>query len=158
MAASKTLSVKNTSGVGAFRLKDCSIPTLWCGDSDEPPEPTDPTMRYSRAGTRTECMKKGFGVGMYTERKKKLPSTSLQQIKYVGETYEKRFIDSGIEDIPQFVKQMRQATSEQIEALLTGVLINGKTKTLDQRAYNAVMVFLFQHGVSDLPACKRIAS
>lgn len=138
-----------------FRLKDCAIPTLWCGESDEPPEEKDPLTRYLRTGTRTECMKKGFGAGMYTERKKKLPSSSVQQIKYIGDTYEQRFKEAGIDSQIQLVKTLRELSRDEIADFLTPILTKGKS--LDQRAYNSVLVYLFQHGVSDLPVCKRIA-
>ena len=148
---SKRLPVKE---VKTFRLKDCAIPTLWCGESDEPPEEKDPLTRYLRTGTRTECMKKGFGAGMYTERKKNLPSSSVQQIKYIGETYAGRFQEAGIETSIQLVKAMRDMSGEEIEKFLRPILTKGKS--LDKRAYNSVLVYLFQHGVSDLPACDSI--
>jgi hypothetical protein len=44
------------------RTKQCN--KFYCGDSDILPE------GYYRLGTRSECLRKGFGTGMYKEREK----------------------------------------------------------------------------------------
>jgi len=78
-----------------FDLSECAIPTVWCGRGNPPKRRAGDDKYYYKTGDRYECMQKGFGAGMHTERKKNLPENSLQQIKYVGDVYEKKFKGAG---------------------------------------------------------------
>ena len=135
-----------------FRLEACAVPTFWCGDGPRPVS-TDPLVKYTRSGTRHECLQKGFGAGMHTEKKKTLPTNSLQQIKYIGPKYEKNFKKAGIRDLPGLRAEMSGRTTSDIERMLKKITAKAGG-SVDVRAYNAVLVYLYQHGIGTLPACK----
>jgi len=139
-----------------FKLSDCAIPQLWCGESATPPKKNDPLSKYYKTGSRYECLKKGIGAGTHIERNKSLPVKSLQQIKYVGETHESNFKKVGIKDTTALVREMKTKTSTEIESILKRVLAKSNGP-LDQRAYNSVIVYLYQHGNGGVPACKKIS-
>lgn len=136
-----------------FKESDCIIPELWCGDG---PIPNKKGKRYLRAGTRSECVKKGFGAGMFSEKAKELKENSLCQIKYVGETYEKKFSKKGIKTTDDLLRKMETNTRVQIEKILKGIFKRGGNAGLDQRAYNSTLMYLYNHGVGHLPACSKI--
>ena len=137
----------------SFRPSDCAIPQLWCGEGKMPKNTNE--VRYLRAGTPHECMKKGFGAGMYSEKAKRLPSYSLQKIKYVGETHEDNFKKEGIKTTQDLITKMRGKTTAQISTILRKVLVmkNGRT---DMRAFNSVLLFLHGAAVTGLPKCEKI--
>lgn len=134
-----------------FRIQDCYIPEVWCGDSDQIPQTLH--KKYSRVGTRRECLKKGFGAGMYTERNKNLPQNSLQQIKYVGPVYEQNFEDEeGITTIPQLINFASGQSKVQLEQSLKKILVKNNG-VVDTKAYNSVILFLYQKGIRNVPSC-----
>lgn len=138
-----------------FKVSDCYIPEVWCGDSDTIPRHSV-NRRYTRKGTRRECLKKGFGAGMYTEKNKSLNPTSLQQIKYIGERYEQRFdIIGNIRSTTQLINYAKTRNSNQIDRFLKRILVKSN-QVIDQRAYNMVVLFLYQKGVRNVPRCTRI--
>lgn len=139
----------------SFNPQSCIIPEIWCGNSSTPPKTKG--KKYIRAGSRYECLKKGIGSGIHQERRKKLPNSSLQQIKYVGETYETNFRGVGISNIPQLIREMKNKTSKEVETLLKRILTKSDGK-LDTRAYNSTLLFLYQNGNSGLPSCVVIKS
>lgn len=139
----------------SFNLSECAIPTYWCGTSEIPPKSKDPLMRYLRAGTRTECLRIGVGVGKYSTLKKDLAPTSLQQIKYVGEAYEESFRRAGFNNTTELLAYARIRPPSEIEKLLKRVFTKS-SNVLDARAYNSTLVFLYKNGVSSLPKCNRI--
>ena len=63
----------------SFDIDKCIIKQVYCGRSNI--IPAKDKKRYSKVGSRDECLKKGFGAGMYNEKVKHLPQTSLQNIK-----------------------------------------------------------------------------
>ena len=134
-------------------INDCIIPELWCGNSQNPPN--NRGKRYTRKGSSFECMKKGFGAGMYSERAKHIPEGSLMQLKYIGETYQEKFNQRGIHNITEFENSMRQASRELKRNVLTFVCtkING---VVDLKAYNSLIMHLYNRGIGNLPACIRI--
>lgn len=138
-----------------FVAAECAIPTIWCGDSSTPPKKVKDGSFYYKTGTRYECMKKGFGAGMHTERKDNLPADSLQQIKYVGEKHEKDFKKAGIANTNDLVKQMKKRTTSEMEKILKRILVKSDG-VLDARAYNCVIMYLYNHGIGAVPACKKI--
>ena len=142
--------------MGDFNLGDCAIPTVWCGKKGNPPKrkPTDETYYY-KTGNRYECMQKGFGAGLHTERRENLPNDSLQRIKYVGEKYEEKFHATGMTDLNTFRIEMSQKSPQEIEKYLKKIF-KRKGGSLDQRAYNSTLVFLYRNGVGNIPACSKI--
>lgn len=112
-------------------------------------------MRYTRVGTPTECMQRGFGAGAAKERLQRLPSTSLQRIKYVGPKMEARFHEAGIRTTTALVNQMRTKTAAQIQSTLRRIL-QREGGGLDGRAYNSTLLYLYSNGVPHLPQCTSI--
>ena len=137
----------------SFNEKDCIIPELWCGDAHKPPKKNGKV--YVRSGTKYECMKKGFGAGMHTERAENLFTESLQRIKYVGEKHEENFKKAGIKDLTALTKQLGSKTATQIEAILQKILVKSDAR-LDSKAYNSTLLYLHRHGIGGLPGCKKI--
>lgn len=138
-----------------FVLSECDIPTVWCGESNKPPKKAKEGKYYYKTGTRTECLRVGFGVGTHTERNNNLPADSLQQIKYIGEKHEKDFKKAGIATTTALLKEMRKKTTFEIEKILKRILVRSDG-VLDARAYNCVIVYLYKHGIGSVPPCKKI--
>ena len=142
--------------MSVFKVSDCAIPTIWCLQK-QPPErkPADETY-YTHKGNRYECMKKGFGAGMYTEGKKNLPVNSLQQIKYVGDVYQENFKENGIKNLSSLKKTMSKKTPKQIQKILITVFTkNGGS--IDKRAYNSTILYLYRNGIKNVPKCSKIS-
>jgi len=135
-----------------FKADECAIPKVWCGNGKMPKRTTK---NYYKIGSRAECVKVGFGAGMYSERKKHLPMSSLQQIPYVGETYEKKFKKIGIKTKAELRSKMSKKSPTEIEKILKKVFTK-KGGSFDRRAYNSTLLFLYQNGVGKLPRCRRI--
>jgi len=137
----------------SFRVQDCIIPEIWCGDKNTPPKKKDKI--YYKIGTRYECMKKGIGAGMHIERNESLPIDSLQQIKYVGEKHELAFKRAGIKTISSLIREMKGRTSKEMEVILKKIL-SKSDGVVDGRAYNHVVLYLYKHGIANVPQCKKI--
>lgn len=131
--------------------KRCKIPVLYCGDKEELPEegPSE-NEYYARKGTSGECLKKGFGAGMYSERNKNLPNTSIRNIKYVTEVQEENFKSMGVKNLSQLKKEAKKGNFK--DTLKAVLLKNG---VFDKRAYNSVLLWLYNHGTDEkeLPTC-----
>lgn len=144
----------------AFKSKECRIPTIWCGDTDNiPSSKRGDEHRYYRIGTRNECMKKGFGAGAAVERLKTLPKTSLQNIRYVGEKYESNLRDRHIETISDLRHFAKHHSREELDALLTDAFRKSNTLAFDTKAYNSTLLFLRKSKISRsrLPRCQNIS-
>ena len=139
--------------MASFDEEQCIIPELWCGEANKPPKKKG--VIYYKTGSRYECMKRGFGAGMYSTKKETLPAKSLQQIKYIGEVHEESFIRYGIKDIPTLIKEMKGRTTNGIETILKKILVKSNG-VFDAKAYNSTLVFLHKNGTANLPACKKI--
>jgi len=126
----------------------CRIPKVWCGNGNKK------TGEYIRNGTKYECMKQGFGAGSYTERLKTMPTNSLQRIKYVGEKMEKRLKKQKIATIPALINRCKNMTPQGIEKLLKSTLVQ-ENGSLDGRAYNSVILFLYANRI-ETPQCKKL--
>lgn len=136
-----------------FDREKCSIPVVYCGDKTEiPRKPFSKDTHYVRKGTSRECLSKGFGSGMITEKLKHLSIDSLQRIKYVGEKYEKKFIEVGIKSTTSLLRIMGNSSRKEIEKSLKAILVK-KNGILDMRAYNSVILFLLDNGITRLPEC-----
>lgn len=133
-----------------FNPKLCEIPPeeqIYCGDGKP--------KAGVRKGTAYECLKKGFGAGMHTERRKYLPAGSLQLIKYVGEKYEAKFIAENINNLNQLQAFAEGRAVAGIRAMLTRVFTKAGGAGVDTRAYNETLLWLHGHGVGNLPPCVR---
>ena len=150
-----------------FNPDECIIPQVWCGDS--PNLPTDFDSKYYKTGSRYErgnrfppwppFLSKLFnrkgGHGGFPHNKshsKYLAPNSLRQIKYVGETHEKHFIKVGINNTNQLIIEMKNKTLKEVENLLIRILTKSDGK-MDIRAYNSILLFLYENGNSGLPSC-----
>lgn len=140
-----------------FDPSTCVIPTVYCGNKKSVPKKSiENNTIYVRRGTSYECMSKGFGAGIISEKLKKLPSNSLQRIKYVGDTYERNFKGKNIKNTDQLISCVKSLKSEQVKKLLSAVF-RKKDGVIDKRAYNSTLVFLYKNGIySNLPKCTKI--
>lgn len=138
----------------SYNIQKCAIPSKYCGDGPVPTIIKD-NIKYIGKGTAGECMKKGFGIGMYTEKTKSLPALSLQRIKYVGEVHDGNFRSKGVTTTTQLLNKMRPLSTTQKESFLHSVLTK-KGGDLDKKAYNSVIVFLYSNGINSLPVCSKI--
>jgi len=124
---------------------------LYCGDGKIPKDTT--SKKYSRKGTSYECLKKGYGIADWEHRKKALSKTSLQQIMYVGPTYEANFKRRKIYSITSLIKKTQNlSVTEKRELISSGC--KRKNGAIDQKAFNSVVLFLHERGMKDLPSCK----
>lgn len=135
-------------------MKKCAIPELWCGVSDRIPKSKDPLVKYVRSGNKYECMKKGFGAGMAKSKKEDLPSSSLRNIKYVGEVHEENFRRDGILTLVNLTTKMNGKSAREKEEILKRILVKSDGK-LDKRAFNSVLVYLHKAGIGGLPSCRK---
>lgn len=137
-----------------FKIEDCQIPTIWCGKSNIP---KNCKRRYTRVGTRYECMRSGYGAGMNNEKVKHLPKNSLQRIKSVGERYERNLIGMGYKNIPELTRKMQNKTKKQVESELQKAF-RKSSGVVDWKAYNSTIEYLYLQGVRHTPNCRRIST
>jgi hypothetical protein len=142
-----------------FNSKQCLVPTVWCGKGASPKNKKDykNNNEYLREGSKEECLQKGFGAGMIIERNKNLSENSLQKIKYVGEVYEANFLKIGINNSDDLLRVSQTKTQEQLSNIIQKA-VTKKDRKIDNRAYNHILLWLYQHGISEyrLPACSLI--
>lgn len=143
-----------------FRSQKCGIPTVYCGDNTTLPTNDSPVTYhnsnyYSRKGTQRECLTKGFGAGMYSEKSKTIPGNSLQKIKYIGEIHEDKFIQNNINNI-QDLKTFLNNNNRTSNKNLLKKCLTKNNGILDKRAYNSVLLYFHSQNVRGLPSCKEI--
>lgn len=139
-----------------FDPQECSIPTVYCGTKKKIPTKEGNDLRYTRKGTPYECMTKGYGAGMHSEKAKHLPKSSLQRIKYIGDVHEENFRKKKIATVTNLVTRARVLTKDELRIFLEEILLK-KDGTIDMRAYNSVLLYLYSKGVyENLPACTKI--
>jgi hypothetical protein len=127
----------------------CVLAGPWCGDGDRPVG----DRKYSHTGTRSECLRRGFGAGTAIEKKKHLPADSLQRIPYIGATYERRLKRAGVDTLADLIEYARRGKHD-IKILLQAACTK-KNKSLDKKAYNSALLYIFKEGgVRHLPKCK----
>lgn len=137
----------------SFNPENCAIPTFYCGDKARPPSlKRGDDSYYTRKGNARECLAKGFGAGMVTEKLKHLPENSLQTIKYVGDVFETKFQEQGIRNTDDLVLRSRKMNAKELGDFLKEVLVK-KDGSLDKKSYNSTLLYLYKHGANDLPAC-----
>lgn len=135
----------------SFNKSACIVRKLHCGNGKIPKDTA--TKKYSRKGTAYECLKKGFGIADWEHRKKGLTKTSLQQIMYVGPVYEANFHKKKIYSITSLITKAKAMSEQEKRTLLSAGCkrVNG---SIDQKAFNAIVLFLHDRGVKNLPSCK----
>lgn len=141
-------------GGGRYRIEDCIIPQVWCG-SGAVPHPTA-RKRYTGSGSPHRCFQKGFGAGMYSERRKRAPPASLQHIPYVGAVYERAFAARGILTTDALKARVRRRSTDNTRRFLQGVYTKANGAP-DRKAYNSTLLWLYDSGLHAIPACRRIA-
>ena len=134
-----------------FRKSDCVIRKIYCGDKNVPADTA--TKKYSRAGSRQECLQRGFGIADAQNRLKRLRPNSLQNIVYIGDTYDQNFRKKGIRTLAGLQTKMKSLGANQKLDFLRKILIK-KNKVVDQKAINSVIMWLHSKGVGNLPGCK----
>jgi hypothetical protein len=133
-----------------FDVTKCKIPTVYCGDKRKIPKSPDPHSVYTRVGTRSECLKKGIGYGL---NQRKYGPDSIRLIKYIGKQHALVLAKQGIKTCKQLVAKVKKLKSK--ETWLSKVL--EKTDgSVDGRAYNSVLIYLYLNGVTNLPPCKKL--
>lgn len=140
-----------------FDSDKCLIPTVWCGEEEDPPNKIDRKNNtiYTEGGTRGQCLQKGFGAGMHSEKAKSLSQTSLQNIKYVGEKFEEKFKSKGIRDLPSLANWCRTKNEAQVKKLLSEVF-KRSNGIIDYRGYNSTLLWLNTSGLTEIPSCKKL--
>lgn len=133
-----------------FRVDDCHIPIVWCGKGQAPKG-----KKYSGTGSRYVCLQKGIGVGKYQEIRKTLPATSLRNIKYIGEKYERQLSSKNIKTIAQLKEFARKNGKDKVEKTLKKAFTNS-SGNVDYRAYNSTLEYLYRGGIKRLPQCKKL--
>jgi len=136
-----------------FNINNCFLKTYYCGDKNKNYPFIEEKTRYTRAGLRSECLKKGFGAGKFTELKRNISRESLLNIKYVGPIFLKKFKSVGITSIPKLLNFVQTNNINRTRNLLERVFTD-KRGTLNKNGYNSVLIFLYENGYANLPQCK----
>lgn len=136
----------------SFSKSKCIIRKIYCGDKNSVPKDTR-TVKYSRAGTRAECLRRGFGVAEAKYKKDGVSANSLQNIMYVGEIYAKNFKKKRITSLKTLIKRVENMTAVEKKTLLTSCC-KKSNNVVDHRAVNSILLYLHEHGVDDLPGCR----
>jgi len=141
-----------------FNPLQCLIPTVYCGNKDIPPKyKTGDKNIFKRKGTSRECFTKGFGAGMYSNKLKNTPGGSLKTIPYIGERYESNFKEytPRINNTDDLMKFCKTKTIDHIYKMLRKVLLK-KNNIVDEKAYNSVLMYLYDSGIKKLPVCVKL--
>ena len=133
--------------MASFDKSRCEIKTIYCGNGTA-------TKKHSRKGTQYECLKKGFGSGLWNERMKHLPKNSIQRIPYVNDTIESRLMQYGIKTQTQLKMFMRRLEKDEKKEFLYDMCMD--KGRMDFKAYNSILMFLFDNSIQRLPACQPI--
>jgi hypothetical protein len=134
-----------------FNKSNCIIRKIYCGNGNLPKDTS--TKKYSRKGSNYECLQRGYGIADWEHRKKNLPEKSLQQIPYIGQTYEANFKKHKISSIDSLFNKIEVLSAEQKKELLLKIC-RKSTNAIDYKAFNSVILFLHERRVKNLPNCK----
>jgi hypothetical protein len=86
---------------------------------------------------------------------KSLPKGSLQQIPYIGPAFETKFKNNKIYSIGGLIKHCSDLSASEIKFLVGKVCVKKGSSVIDQKAYNSVILFLYEKGnLKNLPSCK----
>lgn len=138
-----------------FNKKDCFIPTVYCGKGDfQETNKNTNNYIYTKKGSSYECLKKGFGAGMWNERKKDIGKYSLLQIPYVNDDIERNFKNYGIRNTQQLINDMKKLSKNQMNKALRSICkIKNK---ICFKSMNSILLFLHENNVKQLPQCKKL--
>lgn len=128
----------------SFNINDCKIKKIYCGDK------ALDTNEYSRNGTKRECLKKGFGLAQW--KGKNLHKNSLQNIGYIGPVHEQNFRDHNIRTTRGLISRFKELSVRGKERLLKSIC-QKSDGNIDQKAFNSVVLYLYQNGILNLPKC-----
>ena len=136
----------------AFDPERCYIPTVYCGKAEKKYPYVEHDNLYLEKGTPDQCLRKGFGAATAKENKKHLPPGSLQNIRYVGPTFDANFQKEGIRTVAELADLAHRTSPGDLERLLQRVFRNSN-KTLNGRGFNSTLLYLYHSGHSKLPQC-----
>ena len=139
----------------AFDPDQCYIPTVYCGRQARVYPYVEGENRYLGPGDAQQCMRKGFGAATARENKKRLPATSLQNIRYVGPVFEEAFGREGIATLNQLINYVQNHAVGATRSMLERVFRN-RNGTLNGKGFNSTLLYLYKHGNNQLPACVQI--
>jgi hypothetical protein len=135
----------------SFNKGNCIIRKIYCGNGKLPTDTAD--KKYSRKGTAHECLQRGFGVADWQHRKKNLSKTSIQQIPYIGPVLEANFKRKQIYSITSLINKLQKLSATDKRKVIA-TCCKRKNGSIDQRAFNEVILFLHRQKVKNLPSCK----
>lgn len=138
-----------------FKTEKCKIPKIYCGNGDWKSAKPNNYSYYYKKGSPYECMKAGYGSGMYFEKKKNLDENSLQQIPYVGPTYETNFKSKKIKTLSGLYKKIKTMDEDDIQELFEEVFTKSND-TIDRKAINSCILYLYYKGYKNMPKCKKV--
>ena len=131
-------------------MDKCIVRKIYCGEGSIPKDTND--KKYSRKGSRHECLKRGYGAALKQELMKTLPVNSLQRIKYIGPVYEKNFKKNKISSTKTLITKFNSLSKSEKNNLLKKIC-SRSNGVIDYRAFNSVVMYLYDHGVKKLPGC-----
>lgn len=139
-----------------FNLSNCYSQSVYCGDKEKKFPYIENDIKYISNGSSFQCLKKGFGAGIFQSLKKNISKNSLLNIKYVGTVFEKKFKRNKIYTISSLLNFSRKSKKNNLKILLEKVFTDS-TGRLYINGYNSVLLFLYRNGLyNNLPSCKII--
>ncbi len=135
---------------------NCKIPVKYCGNKHSIPRHQSNERRYSKKGSRNQCLNIGYLANHYQEKRKRLPSNSLRQIIYIGEIYDNKFKRRGIRNIDVLIDTAEGLSKRELEQLLKRIFTKSNG-ALDKRAFNSTIMFLYKNTNISLPSCHYIS-
>jgi len=141
-------------------MNKCGIPSVYCGNKTPiPTKNLQQNLKYNRKGTSIECLKKGINTGIYLERNKNLPESSLKNIKYIGDYFEEKFISKRINTVQQLINKIQLSSQNNNKRFLENICKN-RAGNIDYRVYNSIIHFVYHNSnrevVRKLPECKTL--
>ena len=135
----------------SFNKSNCIIRKIYCGNGKLPKDTA--SKKYSRRGAAYECLQRGFGVADWQHRKTNMSKTSLQQIPYIGPVFEANFKRNQIYSITSLINKLDKLSATEKRKIITACC-KRKNGSTDQRAFNGIVLFLYEHKMKNLPSCK----
>lgn len=138
-----------------FKIEKCKIPKVYCGNGDWKTAKPNNYSKYYKNGTSHECVKSGIGAGMMIEKVKGLGKSSLQNIPYVGPTYEANFRKKKVATISALIKRIDDKSKDYVKKFLESVFTKSNG-SIDHKGINSVIMYLYGKGYTNMPSCKKI--
>lgn len=146
------IRVQNSFEKMTFDPRKCIEYSLWCGKKTMPKEIKNNKLYY-RKGSSTECLKIGIGAGIAQEKKNHYKEEDVRNIRYIGDQYALNFKKKyKISTLTQLITKIKSSTKEEKKKILQGALTR-RNGGLDKRAYNSVLIYLYNRRISNLPPC-----